>query len=329
MNSFFKSHVYSILLSIVFITFGIYRASEIVEHSNNYQNHMTAHVKVLNFEERLFNAKEWSLLLVEKAFDFVDDSEWNKKEQEAVQILLNAENEYSLAKEKSIEVGVASFVLIALIILIYFKSNLRSQLTIPIFSICLTLLFLGVFTPMLEISASNTDLEIPIAFDLSSISSPIQKGLQLFDDLTGLEIAKSSIPSELKTTIEFKGKMYFYYQSKSIYQLIQLLFKDKNWLVGISILLFSVLIPVTKLLFTLIISFKKNTNKKLLSFFSFIGKWSMADVFVASCFLAFLSFSNMNVGIDTESKILYGLYFFFSYVILSILMSSLIKSSNK
>ena len=32
----------------------------------------------------------------------------------------------------------------------------------------------------------------------------------------------------------------------------------------------------------------------LLSIFSFIGKWSMADVFVASCFLTFLSFFRRN-----------------------------------
>ena len=178
-------------------------------------------------------------------------SEEEKKEQEAIQILLNAENEYSLAKEKSIEIGVASFTLVFLIILIHFKSNLRTHLTIPLFSICSIFLFLGIFTPMLEISASNTDLEIPIAFDINTISSPIKKGLQFLDDLTGLETAKSTIPSELKTTIQFKGKMYFYYQSKSIYQLIQLLFKDKNWLVGISILLFSILIPILKLIFTL------------------------------------------------------------------------------
>jgi len=122
--------------------------------------------------------------------------------------------------------------------------------------------------------------------------------------------------------------MYFYYQSKSIYQLIELLFKEKNWLVGISILLFSIIIPIIKLLFILILSFNKTPNKKLTAVFSFIGKWSMADVFVASCFLAFLSFSNMNVGIDTKSKVLYGLYFFFCYVVLSILMGSLIKKKS-
>ena len=55
----------------------------------------------------------------------------------------------------------------------------------------------------------------------------------------------------------------------------------------------------------------------------------MADVFVASCFLAFLSFSNMNTGIETESKLLYGLYFFFSYVVLAIVMGVLAKKATR
>ena len=44
----------------------------------------------------------------------------------------------------------------------------------------------------------------------------------------------------------------------------------------------------------------------------------MADIFVAACFLAFLSFNNLNIGIQTESTTLIGLYFFLGYCLLSI-----------
>jgi hypothetical protein len=327
MISFIKTYLYGLLLSLIFIGLGSYSALEIVDHTANYQENMRNHVKVLNFKDRLFNAEEWTLLFVEKAFDFVDDYQWGEKEQEAVLLLLKAEDEYTLALNKSIEIGVAAFCLLFIVFLIHLKSNLRKQLIIPIFSVCAIFLFLGIMSPMLEISASNTDLKIPIALDLSSISSPIEKGLELFDELTGMETAKSNIPADFKTSIQFKGKMYFYYQSKSVYQLIILLFKDKNMLVGTAILLFSLVIPILKLLLTLVLGFSNQQNSKLNKVVSYLGKWSMADVFVASCFLAFLSFSNMNVGIDTESKILFGLYFFFSYVLLSIVMSSLVKKS--
>ena len=60
-----------------------------------------------------------------------------------------------------------------------------------------------------------------------------------------------------------------------------------------------------------------------------IGKWSMADVFVVATFLSYLSFSNMDSGIDTEAKTLVGLYFFLAYCILSIASSQIIKLSVK
>ena len=60
-----------------------------------------------------------------------------------------------------------------------------------------------------------------------------------------------------------------------------------------------------------------------------IGKWSMADVFVVATFLSYLSFSNMNTGIDTEANTLVGLYFFLAYCILSIASSQLIELTIK
>lgn len=325
-KSWFNRYFYSLIFSLGFLIFGLIRTQEVVNHTAVYQKKMEAHVQLLNFKDRLFNAKEWSLLFINKAFDFVEDSEWTSKEQIAVNLLLEAEDEYKLAQNKSIEIGVTGIALLLLVFLLNSKNNYKQQLVIPFFSVCFLFLTLGILSPMLEISASNTNLEIPIAIDLSSISSPIEKGLKIFDDLTGLDTAKKTLTKELSTTIKFDGKIYFYYQSKSIWQLISLLFKDKNMIVGIAILLFSILLPLLKLTLTLLLALANKPFKIVSKIISSLGKWSMADVFVASCFLAFLSFSNLNVGIDTESNILFGLYFFLSYVLLSIIMSSLVKN---
>lgn len=323
-----KTYFYSTFLSIAFLAFSTYRSFEIHQLNQDYQLHMQQHVEVLNFEDRLFNATEWSLLLIEKAFHFVDDTEWNEKEQIAVHLLLEAENDYSLILEKSIEIGVFAFSIIFLSFLINFKNNFKKHLILPFFIVCTSFLYLGITTPMLEISASNTDLKIPIALDLSSLTSPIEKGLEYFDEWTGLNTSESAITDKLETYILFEGKIYYYYQSKSVLQLISILFKENNLLVGISILLFSIVLPILKMTLTFILSVSKQKNKSLEKILTYIGKWSMADVFVASCFLAFLSFSNMNVGIDTESKTLVGIYFFFSYVILSMIMGSLKSKST-
>jgi hypothetical protein len=55
----------------------------------------------------------------------------------------------------------------------------------------------------------------------------------------------------------------------------------------------------------------------------------MADVFVVANILAFLSFQNMSTGIDTETNVLFGLYFFAGFVILSIFSSMLLKWHGK
>ena len=55
----------------------------------------------------------------------------------------------------------------------------------------------------------------------------------------------------------------------------------------------------------------------------------MADVYVVGAFLSYLSFSNMNPGVDVEANIVFGLYFFLSYVIISVFLGGLLKRSLK
>ena len=53
----------------------------------------------------------------------------------------------------------------------------------------------------------------------------------------------------------------------------------------------------------------------------------MADVFVVGAFLSYLSFSNMSPGVDVEANIVFGLFFFLAYVVLSIFLGSILKKS--
>ena len=74
---------------------------------------------------------------------------------------------------------------------------------------------------MLEIAAIERDL------NLGDI--PIEK------EVFGIEV-------DLTVHKKFEGDIYFYYQSKSIAQLIQLLFQQNNLLVAFCILIFSVIV---------------------------------------------------------------------------------------
>lgn len=130
---------------------------------------------------------------------------------------------------------------------------------------------------------------------------------------------------------DFEGSIYYFYQNKSVVDVIFLLFQNENYFVGTCILFFSIVFPITKLIFTIlsVYSSKWRHNKFISFIVQTLGKWSMADVMVAACFLSFLSFANMNAGVDTESDVLHGMYFFLGFVLLSLLSSITLKIHDR
>lgn len=220
--------------------------------------------------------------------DYLSQGEWKNSKEESLDKVKKALK----AKEKANSLaGVVGLIIIFYGLFFYYrwkKEKLSSsQFGLVILNCCVILLGIGITIPFIEIGAFMQDLKVDI----------------------GLGISQT-----------FEGKMYFFYQCKSVLNLIQTLFQNNNYTVAISILLFSIIAPFVKLflyyIYVLSTKFKKNKNR--LKFISYVGKFSMADVFVAACFLAFLSFSNLNVGVKTESSTLLGLYFFLGYCIVSI-----------
>ncbi len=128
----------------------------------------------------------------------------------------------------------------------------------------------------------------------------------------------------------FRGKTYFYYQNKGIMDVIKLLWNNNNKPVAAAIGTFSVIVPLIKLLFSLIILLFPITRAKTLrKVLSYISKWSMADVFVVGAFLAYLSFANMSPGVQMDANVLFGLYYFGGYVLVSILLGIMLDLTIK
>ena len=116
-------------------------------------------------------------------------------------------------------------------------------------------------------------------------------------------------------------------EKKSILGVIVSLY-NRNIVLAILLTLFSVIIPITKLVLTIImmIGKSKNSNQLLPIFMHHIGKWSMVDVFSVAIIVSMLTFDNLKIKIfSTEGQILPGFYFFLSYGILSILTSYFVK----
>ena len=120
--------------------------------------------------------------------------------------------------------------------------------------------------------------------------------------------------------VEYLGDIVLSFESKGVVGSIQKLFESGDIVVALVIFLFSVLVPVLKVLSLLIVSLflQSNFAHSIIKFFKMIGKWSMVDVFVVAVFLVYLT---ANKGEISRAEVEVGLYFFLAYVIVSMLMS--------
>ena len=290
-----KPQLLFILLTISYLSIAGWMVSQIIIHTQSYKTLKQEYTTALNYEKRLLDVDEW-----------LDKSLGEEKKAKVAGTLSDANKHYALAKKVSFWfLGVS--LLYGFLSFFFFnktKTGHYKYVTGTLLSIALLSLIAGVCTPMLEIAAYEQDMVIPINVD------------------TGMFGIK------LNHTAEFSGEMFFYYQSKSIMELISLLLQNGNFLVGISILLFSIFIPIIKLSLSAYALIRDSSSKRITHIIHFIGKWSMADVFVVAIFLGFLAFKNMQTGIQTDSHTLLGLYFFFAYCILSISSSYFIKTKR-
>jgi len=120
--------------------------------------------------------------------------------------------------------------------------------------------------------------------------------------------------------VEYLGDVILTMESKGVLGSISKLFDNSNYVVGVALLLFSILLPLLKTLSMLFVAiFVKNKSLHgVVHLFKIIGKWSMADVFVVATFLVYLSASK---GDMSRAEVQVGLYFFLLYVILSMIAS--------
>jgi len=120
--------------------------------------------------------------------------------------------------------------------------------------------------------------------------------------------------------VEYLGDIVLSFESKGVIGSIQKLIESDDIVVALVIFLFSVLVPVLKVLSLLIVSLflQSNFAHSIIKFFKMIGKWSMVDVFVVAVFLVYLT---ANKGEISRAEVEVGLYFFLAYVIVSMLVS--------
>ncbi|HHD78780.1 MAG TPA: paraquat-inducible protein A [Epsilonproteobacteria bacterium] len=120
--------------------------------------------------------------------------------------------------------------------------------------------------------------------------------------------------------VEYLGDIVLSFESKGIIGSIIKLWDGGDVVVALVILLFSVIVPIVKILSLLFVSvfIESKFAHSVVKFFKMIGKWSMVDVFVVAVFLVYLT---ANKGDVSRAEVEVGLYFFLAYVIVSMLVS--------
>jgi len=255
--------------------------------------------KIAEYEKETFADTDYSL------YNRVLEK-YNAEDKEEVQSIIRE-------KKKKLDAEVYYFIIptgliffFMMLISIFYKSHNRYSLALIILY-ALILLTMGVLLPMIEIDARIQELSFSL----------------------------------LGEKVVFEDQM-LYYRNKSILQVVQVLMdQGKPDLIGVGILVlaFSVLFPVSKLLCSLIFLFREGARKnkfvRIMIFKS--GKWSMADVMVVAIFMSYLGFSgilteqlkeleNVSSLIDilttNYSKLNEGFYLFTGFVILSIFISN-------
>ena len=120
-------------------------------------------------------------------------------------------------------------------------------------------------------------------------------------------------------------KLYFIENTISLISTIQTLYYDNDWLLFSVITLFSLCIPVIKIVSLLLITnvdFEPGSFlDKTLTVIETLGKWSMLDVFVVALLLV-----SVKLGALAKVEVHYGLYIFAFSVILTMGLSFWIYS---
>ncbi len=201
-----------------------------------------------------------------------------------------------------------------IIVIIVLYGTLNSFTLLLLSGTTIVLLISGIFMPMLDIEAKIAQLNFTI----------------------------------LDNTVVFHNQILFF-QSKSISDLVHLLLdsdKLKMKFVGVLLIMFSVIFPTLKLISTALYYYSKSIigNNPVTRFFALKStKWSMADVFVVSIFMAYLGLDGVvsnelkhledkgdpvNIITTNGTHLEVGFFLFLGFVLTSFVLAHLVHKKK-
>lgn len=197
---------------------------------------------------------------------------------------------------------------------------MRSILSVVIMLASLGLLIPGIYLPILTLSGT---------VDKEAI---VDIGMETLAEDPDIPTIMVSLTEQLVSQLDLRGQIPAYNKTRSIIGTVQELFDAKQWLVGFLIALFSIIVPLVKVVLMLLsrilaIKYAAMSN----AIIGVISKWSMADVFAVAVIVAYLG---ANATRQTEELFTLtasfeeGFYYFLGYCLLSILSMQLAVNSK-
>lgn len=281
--------LYFLMIPVLLAT--VFFTFKITTTLSEYEALKAEKTELLSAENRLGNAVEWLPWGLGPGKSIMEKSrELDRK----------AGRHYIEAYRDGVILLIIVVVFMVAINILYSKTDLKYQaigLSLVVASVCF--FYLGINEPFLEVEAYKDDVSVSGEF-------------MDYDIGAGVE-----------------GRVYFFYNNKSVLSLIALLYKGGNFFVALAIIFFTLVFPSIKLISSFIIFIKPGAkvSQKAVSLIDKIGKWSMVDVFVAAAWLAYFSYANTEMAIETGSKTLIGLHFFTAFVIFSIISGIYLKKA--
>lgn len=134
--------------------------------------------------------------------------------------------------------------------------------------------------------------------------------------------------------LKVEGTIEVFESTRSLLETMSELISHDHAIVGLLIGLFGVVIPVIKIMLTLIALFLNSPVDKdrLLNINSLLSKWSMSDVFVMAIIVSFMTINANKQSVDAvqmSATLGSGFYFFVAYCLLAIAAAQMFARRSK
>lgn len=198
------------------------------------------------------------------------------------------------------------------------------QKYIPTILFILSILFFipGITLPLMTIKATVNKQEM-LELATTVLVSPSGQG----------SIFVQNILQSVLQQLSIEGSVQVFESTRSLLGTMNELISNDYVIVGLLIGLFGVMIPLIKIILTLLSMLLKSRNDKyrLLKINNMLSKWSMSDVYVMAILVAFLTVNaneNAMGAVQLYAELENGFYYFATYCLFAIAAAQMFHKDN-